>query len=219
MRCKYWYTLLGWAIRFFRFLGRACSRASHKNCEASLPEGLAISAQLYSQQLERLYAALFERYPALVNRNRVLLQQYNARPHTAHLTQEKIAELGRGGHRALAPSSSQFRPCAIGLPPIPVPVDGSFPAWTALREWRSIWRDLPRVLRLQATCNLQPATSLVSTWHWAVGRKMNDSRWPSITMDYTGLIEFLSGDETVIEIIAESQTEKLIAHLNMVHQR
>jgi Transposase (partial DDE domain) len=99
-----------------------------------VPEGLAINAQLYSQQLERMYAALGERYPALVNRKRVLLQQDNARPHTAHLTQEKIAELGRGGHRALAPSSSQFRPCAIGLPPIPVPVDGSFPAWTALRE-------------------------------------------------------------------------------------
>jgi len=216
MRCKYWYTLLGWAIRFFRFLGRACSRASHKNCEASLPEGLAISAQLYSQQLERLYAALFERYPALVNRNRVLLQQYNARPHTAHLTQEKIAELGRGGHRALAPSSSQFRPCAIGLPPIPVPVDGSFPAWTALREWRSIWRDLPRVLRLQATCNLQPAwyrhgiEQLAERWKIADDHQ---SQWTKL-----GWLSFWV-DETVIEIIAESQTEKLIAHLNMVHQR
>lgn len=58
-----------------------------------VPEGLAINAQLYSQQLERMYAALGERYPALVNRKRVLLQQDNARPHTAHLTQEKIAEL------------------------------------------------------------------------------------------------------------------------------
>ena len=60
-----------------------------------VPEGLAINAELYSQQLERMYenAALGERYPALVNRKRVLLQQDNARPHTAHLTQEKIAEL------------------------------------------------------------------------------------------------------------------------------
>ena len=56
-------------------------------------EGLAINAELYSQQLERMYAVLGERYPALVNRKRVLLQQDNARPHTAHITQEKIEEL------------------------------------------------------------------------------------------------------------------------------
>ena len=58
-----------------------------------VPEGLAINADLYSQQLERMYAALGERYPALVNRKRVLLQQDNARPHTARSTQEIIAEL------------------------------------------------------------------------------------------------------------------------------
>ena len=38
-------------------------------------------------------------------------------------------------HRAHAPSSLQSRPCAIGLPPIPV--DGSFPAWKAVRERRA----------------------------------------------------------------------------------
>lgn len=60
-----------------------------------VPEGRAINAELYSQQLERMYGALGERYPALLHRNRkrVLLQQDNARPHTAHLTQEKIEEL------------------------------------------------------------------------------------------------------------------------------
>jgi histone-lysine N-methyltransferase SETMAR len=42
-----------------------------------VPEGLAVNAELYSQQLERMYAALGERYPALVNRKRVLLQQDN----------------------------------------------------------------------------------------------------------------------------------------------
>ena len=46
-----------------------------------VPEGLAINAELYSQQLERMYAALGERYPALVYRKRVLLIQDNARPH------------------------------------------------------------------------------------------------------------------------------------------
>ena len=58
-----------------------------------VPEGQAINAVLYTQQLDRMYAALVARYPALVNRKRVLLQQDNARPHTAQLTQEKIEEL------------------------------------------------------------------------------------------------------------------------------
>jgi histone-lysine N-methyltransferase SETMAR len=40
-----------------------------------------------------MYRALFEKYPALVNRKRVLLQQDNARPHTAKKTLEKIEEL------------------------------------------------------------------------------------------------------------------------------
>ena len=40
-----------------------------------------------------MYAALSEKYPALVNRKRVLLQQDNAKPHTAKQTMEKIKEL------------------------------------------------------------------------------------------------------------------------------
>ena len=42
----------------------------------------AVDADLYSQQLERVHELLRWRYPALVNGNRVLLQQNNARPHT-----------------------------------------------------------------------------------------------------------------------------------------
>ena len=41
-----------------------------------------------------MYAALADRYPTPVKRKRVILQQDNARPHTARLTQEKIGELG-----------------------------------------------------------------------------------------------------------------------------
>jgi histone-lysine N-methyltransferase SETMAR len=40
-----------------------------------------------------MYTVLLEKYPALVNRKRVLLQQDNARPHTARKTLQKIEEL------------------------------------------------------------------------------------------------------------------------------
>ena len=47
------------------------------------PNGRAVYADLYSEQLERIHEILKRIYPALVNRNGVLLQQDNARPHTA----------------------------------------------------------------------------------------------------------------------------------------
>jgi histone-lysine N-methyltransferase SETMAR len=40
-----------------------------------------------------MYTVLLEKSPALVNRKRVLLQQDNARPHTAKKTLQKIEEL------------------------------------------------------------------------------------------------------------------------------
>jgi hypothetical protein len=40
-----------------------------------------------------MHTVLLEKYPALVNRKRVLLQQDNARPHTAKKTLQKIEEL------------------------------------------------------------------------------------------------------------------------------
>jgi [histone H3]-lysine36 N-dimethyltransferase SETMAR len=58
-----------------------------------VPNGRTIDADLYCTQLGRMYAALSEKYPALVNRKRVLLQQDNAKPHTSRQTKEKIAEL------------------------------------------------------------------------------------------------------------------------------
>jgi histone-lysine N-methyltransferase SETMAR len=59
-----------------------------------VPNGRSINAALYSDQLERMYAKFKLKYPAIVNRNQTLLQQDNARPHTATLTLEKIQELG-----------------------------------------------------------------------------------------------------------------------------
>ena len=53
----------------------------------------SIDAELYSAQLDRMHTALAQKYPALVNRKRVILQQDNASPHTARRTKEKIREL------------------------------------------------------------------------------------------------------------------------------
>ena len=48
-----------------------------------VPNGYAVNADIYSQQLEQVHEILRWRYPALVNQNRVLLEQDNVRPHTA----------------------------------------------------------------------------------------------------------------------------------------
>jgi hypothetical protein len=52
-----------------------------------------INVEVYFQQLEKMYMVLLEKYPALVNQKCVLLQQDNARPHTAKKTLQKIEEL------------------------------------------------------------------------------------------------------------------------------
>ena len=57
--------------------------------------GRSINAELYSEKLDRMYDKLKEKYPALINRNRALLQQDNAKPHTAIQTKEKISLLLR----------------------------------------------------------------------------------------------------------------------------
>lgn len=58
-----------------------------------VPEGHAINASLYSEQLQRVHDVLQTRYPALINRKRALLLHDNASPHTARTTQKKIQEL------------------------------------------------------------------------------------------------------------------------------
>ena len=58
-----------------------------------VPDGHAVDAHLYSEQLHRVYEVLRTRYPALVNRKRVLLQHDNAPAHRARLTQAAIREM------------------------------------------------------------------------------------------------------------------------------
>jgi histone-lysine N-methyltransferase SETMAR len=60
-----------------------------------VPVGRTINAEVYSQQLEKMYTVLLEKYPALVSRKRVLLQKDNAHPHTAKKTLQKIERTGR----------------------------------------------------------------------------------------------------------------------------
>ena len=57
-----------------------------------LPNGVTVDADLYCAQLDRMFAKLQQKYPSLVNRKRVLLQQDNAKPHTAKKTVSKIED-------------------------------------------------------------------------------------------------------------------------------
>ena len=59
-----------------------------------LDPNLTITADLYSNQLDRLREALVRNRPSLVNRKGVILHHDNAKPHTAKQTQQKIKELG-----------------------------------------------------------------------------------------------------------------------------
>jgi histone-lysine N-methyltransferase SETMAR len=58
-----------------------------------VPDGRTINAEVYSQQLEKMCMILLRKYPVLVNRKHVLLQQDKARPHMAKKTLQKIEEL------------------------------------------------------------------------------------------------------------------------------
>ncbi|XP_029639571.1 histone-lysine N-methyltransferase SETMAR-like [Octopus sinensis] len=58
-----------------------------------VPGSRTIYANLYSEQLDRMYAIVRQEYPALVNRKRALLQQDNVRPHIARTTGNKYQEL------------------------------------------------------------------------------------------------------------------------------
>lgn len=59
-----------------------------------LPTGQTVTADLYSQQLERVQQALQQKEPALVNRKGVLFLHDNARPHVARVARETIRRLG-----------------------------------------------------------------------------------------------------------------------------
>lgn len=58
-----------------------------------IPDGRAVNAELYTEQLERVYNVLKQRYPTLIHQKRALLQHDNASAHRANLTKEKLDEL------------------------------------------------------------------------------------------------------------------------------
>jgi [histone H3]-lysine36 N-dimethyltransferase SETMAR len=59
-----------------------------------LNQNQTITADVYCQQLDKLRLSLATKRPALANRKGVILQQDNARPHTAKITQQKLKEFG-----------------------------------------------------------------------------------------------------------------------------
>jgi histone-lysine N-methyltransferase SETMAR len=69
-----------------------------------VPDNRTINVEVYSQQLEKMYMVLLEKYPVLVYRKRVTSARY-ARPHTAKKTLHKIEEL-EGTDLLLHPSFS-----------------------------------------------------------------------------------------------------------------
>ena len=59
-----------------------------------LEQGQTVDGPYYCQQLDQLHHRMITDRPALVNRKGVILHHDNARPHTAGITQLKIASLG-----------------------------------------------------------------------------------------------------------------------------
>ena len=47
-----------------------------------LPNGETVNSQYYYELLEQIYKVLSKRYPTIVDRKHVILQQDNTRPHT-----------------------------------------------------------------------------------------------------------------------------------------
>ncbi|UYV67535.1 K02A2.6-like [Cordylochernes scorpioides] len=61
------------------------------HCEL-VPDGRAVNANRYSEQLSRVYAILKTQYPALINRKRVLLQHDNTLAHRTRLTTNRMKD-------------------------------------------------------------------------------------------------------------------------------
>lgn len=80
-----------------------------------LPHGRSINAELYCQQLERVYEKLKEKYPALINRGLALFHQDNAKPHTARLTKEKFKQMDGVVILPHPPFSPDLAPSDYGL--------------------------------------------------------------------------------------------------------
>ena len=59
-----------------------------------LLENQTINSNKYCSQLDQLKAALDEKRPELVNRERIIFHQDNARPHVSFITRQKLLQLG-----------------------------------------------------------------------------------------------------------------------------
>lgn len=58
-----------------------------------LPEGQTVNGELYAQQLTKVHESLVNKWPALVNRSKIIYQHDNARPHVARIVKNKLSEL------------------------------------------------------------------------------------------------------------------------------
>lgn len=80
-----------------------------------VPEGRAINAELYCEQLDRVYEVLKVKYPALINRNQALFQQDNAPAHRSRLVKEKFSEMNGISVLPHPPYSPDVAPSDYGL--------------------------------------------------------------------------------------------------------
>ena len=59
-----------------------------------LPKNKTINSDVYRRQLNKLNAAVKEKWPELVNRKGVIFHHKNATPHTSLATRQKLLRLG-----------------------------------------------------------------------------------------------------------------------------
>lgn len=80
-----------------------------------IPKGHAVTADLYSEQLGRVYETLKQKYPKLISRKQALLLHDNAKPHTAKKTKEMLEEMDGLEVLPHPPYSPDLAPSDYGL--------------------------------------------------------------------------------------------------------